>query len=80
MRSKALELQVLDMCAAPGSKTAQLIEMIHAEEGSTLPSKLRRYFHLFLFFIDLDKMIDSNVSIELAYEKLILGSQNFTKI
>lgn len=30
-------LKVLDMCAAPGSKTAQLIEMIHAEEKETLP-------------------------------------------
>lgn len=25
------------MCAAPGSKTAQLIEMIHADEGNILP-------------------------------------------
>ncbi|XP_033297144.1 tRNA (cytosine(34)-C(5))-methyltransferase isoform X1 [Bombus bifarius] len=29
--------KVLDMCAAPGSKTAQLIEMIHSEEGSAFP-------------------------------------------
>ncbi|CAK9794990.1 tRNA (cytosine(34)-C(5))-methyltransferase [Anthophora quadrimaculata] len=29
--------KVLDMCAAPGSKTVQLIEMLHSEEGSTLP-------------------------------------------
>ncbi|XP_014478444.1 PREDICTED: tRNA (cytosine(34)-C(5))-methyltransferase isoform X2 [Dinoponera quadriceps] len=29
--------KVLDMCAAPGSKTAQLIEMIHADEGDVLP-------------------------------------------
>ncbi|XP_034174449.1 tRNA (cytosine(34)-C(5))-methyltransferase Nsun2 [Osmia lignaria lignaria] len=29
--------KVLDMCAAPGSKTAQLIEMIHSEEGGGLP-------------------------------------------
>ncbi|XP_076239438.1 tRNA (cytosine(34)-C(5))-methyltransferase Nsun2 [Calliopsis andreniformis] len=29
--------KVLDMCAAPGSKTAQLIEMIHSEEGGALP-------------------------------------------
>ncbi|XP_012136901.1 tRNA (cytosine(34)-C(5))-methyltransferase Nsun2 [Megachile rotundata] len=29
--------KVLDMCAAPGSKTAQLIEMIHSENESTLP-------------------------------------------
>lgn len=29
--------KVLDMCAAPGSKTAQLIEMIHADEKEALP-------------------------------------------
>ncbi|XP_072765237.1 tRNA (cytosine(34)-C(5))-methyltransferase [Anoplolepis gracilipes] len=29
--------KVLDMCAAPGSKTAQLIEMIHADEGNIPP-------------------------------------------
>ncbi|XP_012540943.1 tRNA (cytosine(34)-C(5))-methyltransferase [Monomorium pharaonis] len=29
--------KVLDMCAAPGSKTAQLIEMIHADERSNPP-------------------------------------------
>ncbi|XP_012216033.2 tRNA (cytosine(34)-C(5))-methyltransferase isoform X2 [Linepithema humile] len=29
--------KVLDMCAAPGSKTAQLIEMIHADEGNVPP-------------------------------------------
>ncbi|XP_012271383.1 tRNA (cytosine(34)-C(5))-methyltransferase [Orussus abietinus] len=29
--------KVLDMCAAPGSKTAQLIEMIHAEEKHVPP-------------------------------------------
>ncbi|XP_011690842.1 PREDICTED: tRNA (cytosine(34)-C(5))-methyltransferase [Wasmannia auropunctata] len=29
--------KVLDMCAAPGSKTAQLIEMIHADEGTDPP-------------------------------------------
>ena len=28
--------KVLDMCAAPGSKTAQVIEALHAQEG-TLP-------------------------------------------
>jgi 16S rRNA C967 or C1407 C5-methylase (RsmB/RsmF family) len=31
--------QILDMCAAPGSKTAQLIELLHAEDGK-LPSML----------------------------------------
>jgi 16S rRNA C967 or C1407 C5-methylase (RsmB/RsmF family) len=30
-------VQVLDMCAAPGSKTTQLIEALHVEEG-TLPT------------------------------------------
>ncbi|XP_076374959.1 tRNA (cytosine(34)-C(5))-methyltransferase Nsun2 [Megalopta genalis] len=29
--------KVLDMCAAPGSKTAQLIEMLHPDEGNGLP-------------------------------------------
>jgi len=29
--------KVLDMCAAPGSKTAQLIEMIHVDEGNDPP-------------------------------------------
>ena len=33
--------QVLDMCAAPGSKTAQLIEFLHAEGSTetTVPSE-----------------------------------------
>ncbi len=30
-------MQVLDMCAAPGSKTAQLVEFLHAD-GNPLPS------------------------------------------
>ncbi|XP_029175579.1 tRNA (cytosine(34)-C(5))-methyltransferase [Nylanderia fulva] len=29
--------KVLDMCAAPGSKTVQLIEMVHADEGNIPP-------------------------------------------
>jgi 16S rRNA C967 or C1407 C5-methylase (RsmB/RsmF family) len=37
-----LAVQVLDMCAAPGSKTFQLLEMLHnmegAADGSTTPS------------------------------------------
>ena len=28
-------MQVLDMCAAPGSKTAQILEMLHA--GTMIP-------------------------------------------
>lgn len=30
--------KVLDTCAAPGSKTAQLIEALHSGEADTLPS------------------------------------------
>lgn len=30
--------RVLDMCAAPGSKTAQLIELLHADESIPIPS------------------------------------------
>jgi 16S rRNA C967 or C1407 C5-methylase (RsmB/RsmF family) len=31
---------VLDMCAAPGSKTAQLVEALHAnDEAGQIPSK-----------------------------------------
>jgi hypothetical protein len=30
--------QVLDMCAAPGSKTTQLIEALHMEEEGILPT------------------------------------------
>lgn len=30
--------KVLDMCAAPGSKTAQLIEALHAESDNKIPT------------------------------------------
>ena len=36
-------LQVLDMCAAPGSKTAQLIEFLHAEDTPTSSIPSRHY-------------------------------------
>ncbi len=40
------------MCAAPGSKTAQLIEYLHSDESNPIPSK---YIHIFsiihLYFI-----------------------------
>ncbi|KAJ6661334.1 hypothetical protein lerEdw1_014962 [Lerista edwardsae] len=32
--------KILDMCAAPGSKTAQLIEMLHADMDVSFPGKL----------------------------------------
>ena len=32
-------LQILDMCAAPGSKTAQIIEYLHRTENGELPGK-----------------------------------------
>ncbi len=31
--------KVLDMCAAPGSKTAQLVEFLHADESKSIPGK-----------------------------------------
>ena len=34
-------MTVLDMCAAPGSKSAQLIEMVHGGEEARIRSKLR---------------------------------------
>lgn len=34
--------QILDMCAAPGSKTAQLIEMLHADMEVPFPGKKHR--------------------------------------
>lgn len=32
-----LSVQVLDMCAAPGSKTAQLLEFLHADDSAPQP-------------------------------------------
>ncbi len=34
-----VKFQVLDMCAAPGSKTAQLVELIHSDENIVLPGR-----------------------------------------
>lgn len=34
--------QILDMCAAPGSKTTQLIEMLHADMTVPFPGGCRR--------------------------------------
>lgn len=36
-------VQILDMCAAPGSKTAQLIEMLHADMDVPFPGKTHRF-------------------------------------
>jgi len=33
--------KVLDMCAAPGSKTAQLIEYLHADTDNPMPGRGR---------------------------------------
>lgn len=32
-----VSMQILDMCAAPGSKTAQLIEMLHSDMDVPFP-------------------------------------------
>ena len=34
--------KVLDMCAAPGSKTAQLIEDLHAGDDAAIPGEIDR--------------------------------------
>ena len=41
---------VLDMCAAPGSKTSQLIELLHVQDTplDSIPSKKRSYQLYFL--------------------------------
>jgi len=41
--------QVLDMCAAPGSKTSQLIEYLHTGCGDKVPGKC--FFYLTTFFL-----------------------------
>lgn len=38
-------MTVLDMCAAPGSKAAQLVELIHAEEETKMRGALRESDH-----------------------------------
>lgn len=40
-------MQILDMCAAPGSKTAQLIEMLHADMEVPFPGKTPTHMHTF---------------------------------
>lgn len=35
-----LSIQILDACAAPGSKTVQLIELLHGEETLGIPGKV----------------------------------------
>lgn len=35
--SNSVSMQILDMCAAPGSKTAQLIEMLHSDMDVPFP-------------------------------------------
>ena len=55
--------KVLDMCAAPGSKTAQLIEAIHAEED-VIPKV--KYKGLFNFQIEI-----KNLELGYSYESSI---------
>lgn len=37
--SVCVSIQILDMCAAPGSKTAQLIEMLHSDMDVPFPGE-----------------------------------------
>lgn len=38
--------KVLDMCAAPGSKTAQLIEALHSDDNNTFPIPCMIHVHV----------------------------------
>lgn len=51
--------KVFDMCAAPGSKTAQLIEKLHGDNVDQTPSKkyLEYYNRKFLFFFEIPLQI-----------------------
>ncbi|XP_031842343.2 tRNA (cytosine(34)-C(5))-methyltransferase Nsun2 [Nomia melanderi] len=75
--------KILDMCAAPGSKTAQLIEMIHSEEGKALPEG-------FVIANDLDnnrcymlvhqaKRLNSPVILITNHDASVLPNLTFTK-
>jgi len=47
------------MCAAPGSKTAQLIEMMHAGDTDSLPGKYSFYLgdnRLCVFFLNVSQV------------------------
>ena len=35
--------KILDMCAAPGSKTAQIIEYLHADSSHSMPGMSYSY-------------------------------------
>ena len=41
--------QVLDMCAAPGSKTAQLIEFLHADDAGTNTIPCKREYPIYMY-------------------------------
>lgn len=41
-------MQILDMCAAPGSKTAQLIEMLHADMEVPFPGRTNTHAYRYL--------------------------------
>lgn len=74
------------MCAAPGSKTAQLIEMIHTEEGNSLPGTEMKFkifinkwckFHLSLFFTEgfvIANDLDNNRCYMLVHQSKRLNS------
>ena len=62
--------KVLDMCAAPGSKTAQLIEALHSQEGVIPEGKNEHVtetkWHFSFFFIGF-KLSNSNPMYFLVY-------------
>lgn len=63
-------LQVIDMCAAPGSKTAQLIEMMHSDEGKMPGIRLKEKLHDNLLHFRYYKKFYFNIS--LIYFRLVV--------
>ena len=60
--------KVLDMCAAPGSKTAQLIEALHAQEGVIPEGEL-------CWLLACDPLF--HVSLPLARNQFLFGVYSF---
>lgn len=49
-----IKFQILDACAAPGSKTVQLIELLHGEESLGIPGN--SYYVCYSYFVIWCKM------------------------
>ena len=59
------------MCAAPGSKTAQLIEMIHTEEGGNSPGKKLNSSRVYLGLYFVKSCLQHLYSVEIFLNRRI---------